>query len=152
MGRRALIATGGLTALGVGVLEAPLAINFGRRLLAEELANLEGVGLDAASGAVDATYEAVNIIVMPVAQILSALSADSLESLIFVIDNARNIPGIDSNTRQGLDAMALMLTKWKGNVALFPRTIADLEGVQRDAGKRYLTALKAKQKAEAAKV
>ena len=78
MGRRALLATGGLTALAVGRAEAPLAIGFGRRLLAEEIANLEGIAIDTASGAVDATYNVVNLIVMPIAQALTEISADSI--------------------------------------------------------------------------
>lgn len=152
MGRRALIATGGLAALGVGIIEAPLAVNLGRRLLAEELANLEGVALDTASSAVDATYQAVQLIVMPIAQALTSISADSLDALIFMIQNAEKIPGIDANTRSGLAAMSLILTGWKQNVGQFPATVQALDSVPRDAGKRYLAALKAKQKAEAAKV
>src|SRR6185437_13984672 len=88
VGRRALIATGGLAALAVGIGEAPLAVNWGRRQLADELANLEGVGLDTASAAVDATYQAVNIIVMPIAQALTEISADSLDGLIFAMEQA----------------------------------------------------------------
>ncbi len=152
MGRRALIATGALAALGVGVIEAPLAINFGRRQLAEELANLEGIGLDTASGAVNATYQAVNLIVMPIAQGLTAISADSLDGLLLVVDNARQIPGLDGTTIGALDALDQILRGWKQNVALFPATVAALDRVPRDAGVRYLAALKAKQKADAAKV
>ena len=152
MGRRALIATGGLTALAVGLAEAPLAVNFGRRLLAEEIANLEGIAIDTASGAVDATYTAVNLIVMPIAQALTAISADSLSGLIFVIDNASKLPGVDPTTQQALASLSQILTAWQGNVALFPSTVAALDAVPRDAGKRYLDALKAKQKADAAKV
>src|SRR5271165_5295434 len=48
MGRRALLSGGGVVAAGVIIAEAPLVYNFGRRELAIELANLEGVGLDTA--------------------------------------------------------------------------------------------------------
>jgi hypothetical protein len=149
MGRRALIATGGLTALAVGVAEAPLAVNWGRRQLALELANLEGVGLDAASAAVDATYDAVNLIVMPIAGALTSISTDTIDQLINVIDEASKIPGVNIGP---LAALRAILVGWRQNAALIPATVNNLEQVQRDAGKRYMTALKAKQQAEANKM
>lgn len=149
MGRRALIATGGLAALAVGVAEAPLAVNWGRRQLALDLASLEGVGIDAASAAVNATYDAVNLIVMPIAGALSEISTDTIDQLINVVDAARKIPGVNTAP---LDALYTILVGWKQNAALIPATVTSLEQVQRDAGKRYMTALKAKQQAEAAKV
>ena len=69
-----------------------------------------------------------------------------------MIENASKLPGVDTNTRQALASVAQILTAWQGNVALFPSAVAALDAVPRDAGKRYLDALKAKQKADAAKV
>ncbi len=152
VGRRALIATGAAAALGVGIIEAPLAVNLGRRLLAEELANLEGIALDTASAAVDATYQAVELIVEPIAGALSSISAESLDGLILVVDNALKIPGLDTNVALGLHNLRTILQAWKVNVGLFPATVARVDAQPRDAGKRYLAALKAKQKADAAKV
>jgi hypothetical protein len=149
VGRRTLIATGGIAALAVGIAEAPLAINWGRRQLAEDLANLEGIGLDTAIAAVDATYDAVNIIVMPIATTLTEISADSLGVLVDAVEALKNVPGVDVGA---INALAQILTAWKANVALFPKTVNALEQVPRDAGKRYLTALEAKQKTEAQKV
>ncbi|MBA3826058.1 MAG: hypothetical protein H0X24_19430, partial [Ktedonobacterales bacterium] len=132
--------------------EAPLAVNLGRRLLAEEIANLEGIALDTASAAVDATYQAVNLIIEPVAGALSSISAESLDGLLLVVDNALKIPGLDANVAAGLHNLRTILAAWKVNVNLFPATVAAIDAQPRDAGKRYLANLKAKQHAEAAKV
>jgi hypothetical protein len=152
VGRRAIIATGAVAALSVGIVEAPLAVNLGRRFLAEELANLEGIGLDTASAAVDATYQAVELIIEPVAGALSSISAESLDGLILAVDSLLKIPGLDGTVAAGLKNLKTILQAWKVNVNLFPATIAQLDAQPRDAGKQYLATLKAKQHQEAAKV
>jgi|GEM_PF-6505697 len=150
LGRRALLTAGGtVVAAGIIVAEAPLAAHYGRRLLAEEIANLEGIALDDASKAADITAQAVEVIVMPIASALSGLSIDSLNAIAAGIDAVEKIPGIDPTA---LNALKGILAGWKQNVALFPATIKTLNETNRDAGKKYLASLKAKQQHDAANV
>jgi len=151
MGRRALVAGGGLAALGVIVAEAPLAVNLGRHLLAEELANLEGVGLDAAEAAADATFQAVEILVMPVAQALSEISLDTLKDLVFAVGKMNDLAGTLGLNRTALQSLSAILNGWEVNANAIPSTVHQLDSVQRDAAKRYIASLKKKQKEEADK-
>jgi hypothetical protein len=152
MGRRALMAGGGLAALGVIVAEAPLAVGLGRHLLAEELANLEGIGLDAAEAAADATFQAVEILVMPFAQAFSEISLDTLKDLVFAVGKMDDLAGSLGLNRNALQALRTILTGWEASANAIPATIHQLDSVQRDAAKRYIGALKKKQKEEADKV
>ncbi len=143
--RRALVTGGGLAALGVIVAEAPLAANFGRHLLAEELANLEGIGLDAAGAAADATFQAVEILVMPFAQAFSEISVETLQDLVFAVDKMNDLAGTLGLNRNALSGLRTILTGWEANANAIPATIHQLDSVERDAAKRYLAALKQKQ-------
>jgi hypothetical protein len=147
--RRTLISTGGLVAAGALVAGAPLAYKFGRRQLAIELANLEGVGIDAAAAAADATYEAVMLIVIPIADVLSNLSAESLDNAASAMDEVINLVGATGTNTDALKALHTILADWRTNVTLFPATIQSLNAVERDAGKKYLAQLKAKRLQEA---
>ena len=149
VGRRALIATGGLTAAGVVIAGTPLALKFGRRQLAIELANLEGIALDAATQAADVTYQAVNLIVMPIADALTGISAESLDNLSIAVEKLRDLAGTFGVDKTALTNLDEMLKAWKQNVVLFPATVEALNRSERDAGKKYLQSLKAKQKREA---
>jgi hypothetical protein len=152
MSRRAVIAGGGLAALGVIVAEAPLAVNFGRHLLAEELANLEGVGLDAAGAAADATFQAVEILVMPFAQAFSEISVETLKDLVFAVDKMDDLAGTLGLNRNALSGLRTILNGWETNANAIPTTVHQLNSVERDAASRYIASLKQKQKQEAAKV
>lgn len=144
--RRAIIAGGSIVAAGLLVAEAPLAVKYGRRQLAIELAKLEGIAIDAASEAADATFAAVDLIVMPIADALAGISAESLDNLLIAVQALKAI-GVDQDV---IDNLSKLLTEWKGNVALFPATVQALEHTERDAGKKYLASLKEKRIQEAA--
>jgi hypothetical protein len=151
VGKRALAAAGGLAIASVMVAEAPLAAQYGRHLLAEELANLEGIALDAAFAAADATFEAAERIVEPIADVLSLLSANTLDGAIFAVERAEDFAGTLGENKDALMTLDAILQAWRTNVELFPQTIHDLNAVERDAGKKYLASLKAKQRQEADK-
>ncbi len=85
MGRRALIAAAGLGVVGAVVAEKDTilsgvgnltqqeiqnAVTAGRRALAQELANLEGVAITGAVDVAEITHNAVNLFVMPIVNVL----------------------------------------------------------------------------------
>jgi hypothetical protein len=152
MGRRALMAGGGLAAIGVIAAEAPLAVNFGRSQLAKELTNLEGIGLDAAGAAADATLQAVDTLVMPVAQVFSEISLDTLKDLVFAVGKMDDLAGTLGINRTALSVLRTILISWEADASAIPGTIHQLNAVERDDAKRYIASLKQKQVVEANKI
>jgi len=48
---------------------------------------------------------------------------------IALLQQARNIPGLPRQTRQGIDSLTQILTAWKGNAALFSATVQALDAL-----------------------
>lgn len=166
MGRRALIAAAGLGVVGVVVAEKDNilngvgnltqqeiqnAVNAGRRALASELANLEGVGLDVASEVADVTHNAVNFFVVPIANLLSGLTQITLDVAIGAVEKAQGFTQLVHIDVQALGTLDTIMKQWRANVAAFPAVVQSLNNVDTSSAKTYLAALKTKIEREAAK-
>lgn len=165
MGRRALIAAAGLGVVGVVVAEKDNilggvghltqqeiqnAINAGRRALATELANVEGVGLDVAVEVADVTHNAVNFFVVPIAGLLAAFTGVTLDAASFAVEKAQGFTQLLHIDIQALGTLDSILKAWKSSVLAFPAVVQSLNNVDTTAATSYLTNLKAKLEREAA--
>jgi hypothetical protein len=165
MGRRALIAAAGLGVVGVAAAEKDRilggigdltqqeinnAVQAGRRALATELANLEGVGIDAAEGVADVTHNAVNLFVVPIASLLAGLTEITLDVCVGAVEKAQGFTQLFNIQIQALQTLDRILKTWRKNVAAFPVVVQSLNNTDTAAAKTYLTALKAKLEREAA--
>jgi hypothetical protein len=158
MGRRALIAAAGLGVVGIAVAEKDNilngvgnlasteiqnAINAGRKALAQELVNLEGVAVTGAEDAANITYNAVNAFVLPIADLLAGIGEVTLSVASFAVEKAQQFTQllhIDITALQTLDGI---LKGWQQNVAAFPTVVASLNNSEHTAAVTYLTKLKA---------
>jgi hypothetical protein len=165
MGRRALIAAAGLGVVGIAVAEKDNilngvgnlaseeiqnAINAGRKALAQELVNLEGVAITGAEDAANVTYNLVNTFLVPVAGFLSSIGEVTLETTGFAIEKVQQFASvlhIDAGFLTNLDNM---LKGWQANVAAFPTVVASLNNTEHSSAVTYLTNLKAKLEQEGA--
>ncbi len=165
MGRRALIAAAGLGVVGIAVAEKDQilkgagnlaeqeiqnAINAGRRELAKELVNLEGIGIDVAENVADITHNAVQLFVLPIANLLAGLTEITLDVASAAVEKAQGFSQLVGLDIQALKTLDGILKTWKANVAVFPIAVASLNNQDTKAAKDYLTNLKAKLEREAA--
>ncbi len=157
--RRALIAAAGMGVVGVIAAESPAilnearklteqeiqnAINLGRQQLAQELANLEGIGIDTAIEAANITHGAVQLFVVPIANLLAGLTEITLGVAITAVEKAQQFTSllhIDIQALQNLDGI---LHQWQANVASFPAVVSAINNTDTQTAENYLRTLKAK--------
>ncbi|MBA3825248.1 MAG: hypothetical protein H0X24_15285 [Ktedonobacterales bacterium] len=166
MGRRALIAAAGLGVVGVAVAEKDRllqgagdlaqqeiqnAFNAGRRALAEELASLEGVGIDLAVDVADITHNAVSFFVIPIVKLLTGVTEFTLDIADQALIKAQQFSQLLHVQIQALDFLHGVVETWKSNVAAFPVVAESLNNVDTQNAKTYLAALKTKLQREASK-
>lgn len=154
--RRAILGLGALGVVGAGALAAPIAIPAIERemqlamdrLLAQQLSNLEGVGLDSALAAAEITRSAVELLVIPLARVLATLDADALQGMINTLGTAHTlIADIHGNTTN-IDALRNTLVIWQTNVRKLPISLEAYSNADINSGERYLKALKQKTAAQ----
>jgi hypothetical protein len=159
--RRALIGAAAVGVCAAGVALAPAAeqalqaaskkaiddayaagIAAGRQALLAELAQLEGVPLDAAIEVAELTRLAVLYIVRPVAQLFAIITGDALTLLLNGLSSAKsNLASINVHISQ-LDQLTSMLTSWQTNVAQLPIALTDYATHDIDSAENYLKKLK----------
>ncbi len=150
--RGMILGLGALGVVGAGALAAPLAIPAIERqlqlaedrFLAQQLANLEGISIDAAISAAEITRSAVELIVIPLARVLATLDADALGGMIATLDTAHTlIADIHGNTTD-IDALRQTLTIWQTNAHQLPISLEAYTNADITSGEKYLRALKLK--------
>jgi hypothetical protein len=166
MGRRALIAAAGLGVVGAVVAEKDNilsgvgnltqqeiqnAVTAGRRALAEELANLEGVAITGAVDVAQITHNAVNLFVLPIVNVLAGLTEITLDVAAGAVEKAQSFTQLLHIDIQALQTLDTIFKQWEANVAVFPIAVKSLNDVETGNAEKYLTALKAKLEREAAK-
>ena len=160
--RRALIGAAAVTVCAAGVALAPAAeqalqaaskkaiddayaagIAAGRQALLAELAQLEGVPLDAAIEVAELTRLAVLYIVRPVAQLFAAIAGDALTLLLSSLSFAKSkLASINVSFPTQLDELTKMLTRWQTNIAQLPIALTDYATHDIDSAENYLKSLK----------
>lgn len=161
LGRRALIGAAAVSVCAAGVALAPTAekaiqdaskkaiddayaagIAAGRQALMSELAQLEGVPLDAAIQVAEVTRLAVLYIVRPVAQLFAIIAGDALSVLLAGLSSAQShLASINIHISQ-LDQLTSLLTQWKTGVTQLPIQLTDYATHDIDSAENYLKSLK----------
>lgn len=161
LGRRALIGAAAVSVCAAGVALAPTAekalqeaskkaiddayaagIAAGRQALLSELAQLEGVSLDAAITVAEVTRMAVLYIVRPVSQLFATIVGDALGLLLDGLSSAQShLAGINVHISQ-LDQLTSLLTQWKTGVTQLPIQLTDYATHDIDSAENYLKSLK----------
>ncbi len=161
LGRRALIGAAAVSVCAAGVALAPAAekaiqdaskkaiddayaagIAAGRQALLSELAQLEGVPLDAAITVAEVTRMAVLYIVRPVSQLFATIVGDALGLLLDGLSSAQShLAGINVHISQ-LDQLTSLLNQWKTGITQLPIQLTDYATHDIDSAENYLKSLK----------
>lgn len=159
--RRALIAAAGLGVVGVVAAETPLildgvkklaeqqiadAFNLGRQALAKELASIEGVTVDVAIDAANVAHGAVQNFVVPIASLLSGVTAVTLDIASGAVEKAQQFTNLLNIDIQALSLLDGILKQWKANVTAFPAIVQAVNTTDTANAQKYLTTLKSKLK------
>lgn len=161
LGRRALVGVAAVSVCAAGVALTPTAervaqqvgqqaidqayaagIAAGRQALLSELAQLEGVPIDAAIEVAQLTRLAVLYIVRPVAQLFATIAGDALGGLIAAITSAQqHLAGINVHITQ-LDQLKSLFGDWQQGVEQLPIALTQYATADIDSAENYLKALK----------
>jgi MFS family permease len=161
LGRRALMGVAAVSVCAAGVALTPTAervaqqigqqavdqayaagIAAGRQALLGELAQLEGVPIDAAIEVAQLTRLAVLYIVRPVASLFATIAGDALGGFIAAISSAQShLASINVHISQ-LDQLKSLLTQWQQGVEQLPIAITKYATADIDSAENYLKALK----------
>lgn len=159
--RRALIGAAAVSVCAAGVALAPAAeqalqkasqqaidqayaagIAAGRQALMSELAQLEGVPLDAAIQVAEWTRMAVLYIVRPVSQLFATIAGDALGAMIAAINSAQShLASINVHISQ-LDQLKSLFAQWQTGVTQLPIDLTKYATADIDSAENYLKALK----------
>ncbi len=160
LGRRALVGVAAVSVCAAGAALTPTAerlaqqvgqqaidqayaagIAAGRQALLGELAQLEGVSIDAAIQVAELTRKAVLYIVRPVAQLFATIAGDALGAFIDAISSAQShLASINVHITQ-LDQLKSLLTQWQQGVQQLPISLTDYATHDIDSAENYLKAL-----------
>jgi hypothetical protein len=149
VGRRALLAAAALVACGAAtpfVLQkgSELAADEIRQLLQREIGDLEGVALEDALAVAELTRRAVELFLVPLAELLTTISGDGLQALSDTVQHAADALKALHLPSDDLDNFARLLTTWRANEAQLPVALDHLANADIDGAETYLRALKAK--------
>lgn len=161
LGRRALVGVAAVSVCAAGVALTPTAeriaqqigqqavedayaagIAAGRQALLSELAQLEGVPLDAAIQVAELTRLAVLYIVRPVAQLFATVAGDALGGFIAAISSAQDHLGSINVHISQLDQLKSLLSQWQQGVQQLPIALTQYATADIDSAENYLKALK----------
>lgn len=152
VGRRALLgatlAAAGLCAAGAAA--SPVLIPAAEDRLRQaaldamlgELAQLEGVPLDAAIRAAELTRAAVRVIVLPVARLVALLGSGALTVLIGALSAAHNALAFVRADTAGIDALRDTVASWQAGVSALPISLEAYLNADITSAEAYLKALK----------
>ena len=149
--RRAFVATATTAGLcGAAVIVAPRVVPYledrARQAALDaavgELQQLEGVSIDAALEAAEITRAAVQVIVLPVANLVATLGAGALGLLLGALDAAHNALAFLHASTDTVDQVREIVASWQTGLTALPIALnayatADIKGAE-----TYLRALK----------
>lgn len=161
LGRRALVSVAAVSVCAAGVALTPAAermaqqvgqqaidqayaagIAAGRQALLGELAQLEGVPIDAAIEVAQLTRLAVLYIVRPLAQLFATIAGDALGAFIAAITSAQqHLASINVHITQ-LDQLKTLFTQWQQGVQQLPISLTHYATADIDSAENYLKSLK----------
>lgn len=159
--RRALITTGALGVCAAGAALTPTlvkdvgqasgkaasdafqaGVDAGRQALLDELAQLEGVTLDAAIDVAEVTRVGVKVVVLPVARLVSTIGGDALAGLALGLSQARSDLAHINIHIGVLDALQALVLSWQQNLTQLPIQLSDYATTDINGAETYLKALR----------
>jgi hypothetical protein len=148
--RRAIVAAVAAGVCGVTALASPKIVqgvqngaeNLGHQVLAHELNSLETISLDDAIEAAEITKAAVQVIVVPLAQLAAFIGGDALGVLLASLNTATNILGTLHVSVAALTALRNTVSVWHKNISTLPIALSSYVGANIDNAEKYLKALK----------
>src|SRR5579863_9293323 len=128
VGRRALIGVAATGAVGAAALAVPQirngieqgVQNMGQQVLNHELNALENVSLDDAIRAAEITKAAVQVIVLPLAKLVSVIGGDALGVLLASLTAATNVLGSLRINVVALTQLRDTVASWHNNISSLP--------------------------------
>ena len=151
VGRRAaLAAVVAAGACGVAVLAGPQIVtdvkqsaeNMAHQALAHELQSLESVSLDDAIRAAEITKAAVQVIVLPVAQLVAIIGGDALGVVLASLNTATNVLGSVHINVAALIGLRSTVGSWHSNIRSLPIALTSYATANITDAETYLKALK----------
>lgn len=152
IGRRAALAAVGVGVVGAGALAAPTLVPLAEQRIQQaerdailgEIGNLEGVSLDAAIRAAEITRAAVQVIVLPVARLVSRLGSGALNLIIGSLNAAINALNVIHVRVDLITGLRDVLVTWNNNLNALPIKLSDYTTADITSAEKYLKSLKQK--------
>jgi hypothetical protein len=113
-----------------------------RAALLAELAQIEGIPIDAAIRAAELTRAAVETIVVPLARFVAAIGRGALGLLLSVIDAAHTALVFVHASTTTLDAFRAVVASWQAGVTTLPIALDAYLTADIKSAEGYLRALK----------
>jgi hypothetical protein len=148
--RRALAAVAAAGVCGLTALASPKIVqgvqngaeNLGHQVLAHELNALETISLDDAIRAAEITKAAVQVIVVPLAQLVAFIGGDALGILLASLNTATSILNSLHVNVAVLTALRNTVSTWHKNISTLPIALSSYASANIDNAEKYLKALK----------
>jgi len=157
--RRALLATAGLGVCGAAVVGTPIAIGAAEKAIQDaadkafqagidtilsEIETIEGIAVQDAVAIAELTRLAVRFIVVPLAQLVSAVGGTALDGLQSAVDLARDALSKIGQSNSVLDQFSGVLKTWRGSIGQLPKSLSDYANADIDGAETYLKSLQKK--------
>src|SRR5215469_12278965 len=141
--RRALIATAAVAGIGGVVVAAPrVAPVVEQHLEQAAIGELEGVSIDAALEAAEITRAAVQVIVLPVADLVAILGGGALDVLLGSLELAHNGLALVHASTAAVDQLHAVVASWKAGLTALPVALNAYSNADISSAETYLRALK----------
>jgi hypothetical protein len=141
--RRALIATAAVAGIGGVAVAAPrVAPSVEQHLEQAAIGELEGVSIDAALEAAELTRAAVQVIVLPVADLVAMLGSGALDVLLGALELAHNALALVRASTAAVDQLHAVVASWKAGLTALPIALKAYSTADISSAEAYLRALK----------
>jgi hypothetical protein len=142
--RRALVTTAAAAGLaGAAVVAAPRVIPYvEQRAEQAAIGELEGVSIDAALEAAEITRAAVEVIVVPVANLVALLGSGALGLLLGTLEVAHNALAFVHASTTEVDQLHAGIASWQAGLTALPIALHAYATADITSAETYLRALK----------
>jgi hypothetical protein len=141
--RRALITTAAVAGIGGVAVAAPrVAPIVEQHVEQAAIGELEGVSIDAALEAAEITRVSVQVIVLPVAELVAILGNGALDVLLGSLELAHNALSLVRASTAAVDQLHTVVASWKAGLTLLPIALKAYSNADISSAEAYLRALK----------
>ena len=142
--RRVLITTAAAAVVvGGAAIAAPrVAPAMEQRIEQAAIGELEGISIDAALEAAEVTRAAVQVIVLPVANLVALLGSGALDVLLGALQLAHNALAFVHGSTEAVDQLHTVIASWKAGLTELPIALNAYSNADIGSAEAYLRALK----------